>query len=1452
MRKLFATLVLLIGGAALMANSVHAASEGSTGFEDGTKLMNAKISKQLRTRAANLGVSATPTPNDTVWVGFVDPTAVPAVTNYWNVGGMLGEPGGFANHPYYNTSGLWTFENDQITKTHGDSLLGWWPVRSPHRNASGATLVDEDRPWWTIELGNQANFVINQGAAHKRTFGVIGVWHRDPGGNGLAVGSPLPGTNPVQPNWTPLNDSFSAWMGLRSHGDVTVGDPITGNAFNATVLDYNQRQGALTIVNSRSFPGYGSQMDQILYKDIDMTGVAANTPVNVKFNYQTRMSTAKDAVDKTRTGWHLWDMLSENQVTTNFISAEAGTPANTDAPLDSFEVYMGAPAEGTFLTSLGTTEAIYDAQRRWMGEVVQRNHARWLMGVAGDNNGTGVVLTLSGADADDFRAAGGGKIRLAFRVHTNRGFDDEGPSYSSGGKGAAQVDNVEVDANNDATYELTGAWGDFEAAGSIDNDTGVAATAAWKSTGKPPAIYFHTEDVAGLPYQDLCGAVGSPNRICNLDGTVISAGIHEENEAASSALIPTEREGEWGIISPTVNLMALSKVKNGWNLTLEEASPTDDYYTWYEMYAGIFDVFATGAIWQFGFQSYPAAQALDPAKPFEPVGGQQAWGEVCLPGFLYFNPDIQCFQVIDGANTNGLIKTSNPSGQPDSLRLFLQKLNQCYRFGITTGCGPTDGCYFDNMALAIVDGTPAAIGIEIWNWLNDSFPATETPGLPGTAAFDTTSALIKIGLNQAQTDGTLNRPTVPGDSLWCSAVGDSVRMDLAFRIRPGVGNYVTIGNPASGLRQLPTGLTAATSGDGSFWGSYMASPGLYASSGAVAAHAAAPSGWSSLVWNTARIDTVFGNLFPVQGQGIGNPNTGGQWAGTYHEDEVGVFGGSPGPRNSLGIARNRCFMIDETGGAVAANITCGSGTFPPVWVTNNPSGVGYNGQTQTYQGTKVVPDGLLTPGAHVQYFLRRHDLGDPDPNQFAMAPDTGRVSPQNLEGSSDGHRWQEFSVLPDRWKDPAFNQGGLGMACMLYVDLNDRRGNERVWKAVSDSIGATSALARGASDGYGGVPGGTSVNDPTYFIANKNASAGSTWDMYGTKASESLTTGAASIGGRLGFIPVFPNLAEGKTTKNPPTLDMLEAYYKVLLILTGDLNSGILGPFADRSSDDTGMLQLFLNGATPSAKRGIMIEGDGFAEFCDGTGAGSPQFTFMTNYMGATLVAPGYLTASGNSAATVDLITKTSINAAGDIYGINNTCLQTLDILAVNTGLLEATVASEYAPGGGAYVSGVVKPSAVARPWIALLDGWDIENLRSRFGNSTVGRVAYFYYTLNQLFGAICPLTGAPSVTLDVPNNGNGSQFVNFAKVLGNPVVNGSALIQLSIAKKDFVEIKVFDVAGRQIRLVASRQFEAGLNPVTWDGRDDHGKQVPRGVYFARISSRANNFENLNKIVVLN
>lgn len=1478
MRKSLVALLLAAGATAFVANLALAAVGIDNGDNLSPKLMNSAMAKELQTRAARLGSSVGTV--DTIYIGFT-PGHHNTTNNWWSIYSgsdkFTPPPAGQGWHNPPKKGGMWDFE-PPYADVGGDSLQGWWSVRNQMSGTGGLTIPDHLRPWRALDFGNLANHVF---ANNKRTFGVVGVWHVD-GGN-LVVppastnwGPPNPAETDGGVKWAPLAGTKSAWMGLRRHGDTSVSDPVTKNPFNEDVLALDWFTAVSNGGTDKKFPGYGGQMDQMLYRDIDLSG-AGDSTLTVSFQYRTAMSTQYSTNNLTRTGWFVNDPLTviTGGAAPNFIqnNSTVATP-----PVDSLMVYVGAPAEGSVILSDGNTHTIFDPMRRWFGEVIRSNEGLYkqIFSIGGTNASTSSGdLVVPKSILTPLKAAGANKVRLVFRVKTNYLYDDEltvATGYSSGGVGAAIIDNVSVKKGTGGATVI----GAFENATDIDNSTaGSVNTTVWRSTGKPPQAFHHVHQLnpsTGLVYQDLCGQPGNPARICDMQGQIVSAGDHDHNERSGGTFGTAEQEPFQGIFSPTIQFVGPVSGPNTIGLDASsvntDAVATDDYYIDYELYTGIFDFFNQGNAWRFGFMSYPGANTLTGA------GEHKRWGEVRFPGFIFFNPDKQCFRDLEAVKGNGLLRTTNASGIPDSCRIFLGTRQEAYRFGIPQSEW-LDGAYWDNISLDIVDGEAGApLSADIWQFYQDTFPANDNAGLVGTpTAFDTTTALVKSGINISPTTGNTNRFDVPGDTTVVIADGDSVRVDMVFRIFPGPGNYVT---PSLGvnspLKRVSNSATpaVATANSSNFWESYLANTGPTpggspAYNGPATTHPTASSGplagqkiWSPNAWNMARMDTADVNVFQMQGRGVVTPASSGLFMTAYHEAEL-----NGAIRSNLGVARNICFVADTAQTVSTQTVICGSGAlppgivYPPVWLS--APGSGYNGVSTTKEGTKIIPDGLLTPGSHVDYFFRRQDGTS---TTVYFCPDTNTVSPQNTEGpSTDGHRWQEFSVLPDRWKSPSYTNPvlgtpGRGDACMLYVDQNDRRGNERTWVGVADSIGATRAEKYGANNGWHAAGDGD-VNDPAGFVRKHAGQAGTTWDMYQVKASESLNTGPGSLGSRGGVSALSFNdntntQINGKTSRQGPSEAMLNAYYKILFVLTGDLNSSIFGPFNNKSQNDYKIMQDFLLKGTdtyPTPSRGFFAEGDGFVEANDASTAG---FNFLTSYLGVELRNPSYLVESQNTNLSADILPTAEVDPGlTDIYGLRNACTFTLDVLDRTAGLSgETAEASFYEPvGGGApYISGVVKHISATNPWISLVDGWNIAVLRARDEISDRGRLTYFYNVFSNVFSAICDVQGAPTITTDVPNNNDYRLFMSLSN---NPVRSGSATVNFGLTKAERVKIQIFDVSGRLVRTLADRRFEAGNNHLTWDGADNVGHQVARGVYFVRSQHADSKFTGQSKLIVL-
>lgn len=1488
MRKSFVAL-LLLAGVAVSANLAFS-DEFSA---EGQKLTNPSMIKELASRAQKLRTSASP---DTVYVGYT-PGKFNASTNWWSVG--AGSGAGFHRPPAQG--GMWDFDSAILNQPGArDSLQGWWPHRDLYVSTGGQTRTDQNRAWFLLDYGNDANYVINSGPAgptgQKRTYGVVGVWHVDGGSTVVAPGIPAP-------TWAPLGGLKSAWMGLRAHGDNTHSDPLTNNSFNENVLNFlNQDAAGLTGLDT-GFPGYGTQMDQMLYRDIDMS-TNMGSDLTVSFQYRTNMSTGIGNVASSRTGWFDKDPTAQvgdlalNPQLNNFISSSAA--GDLTAPRDSFMVYVGAPVTGaTFAATNGSTMNVMDPLRRWFSEVLKMDGWNGVTGVGGiykeilsvaGNNAVGITpITVTNADlsaggASSILGASGGKVRLVFRVKTNRGFDDMGTAYTSGGAGAAVIDDVSYTISGGGTPSAAN-WGTFEGTeagnpGDIRNQSGVDALNTWKSTGKPPAIYFHPHALqgAGLAYEDLCGQPGIAGRTCDMIGTIVSAGDHDNGEAAGGLLAgTTERELMTSMMSPTIQLVGPYPVGgNPIGLTsAAQATAGEDYYIDFELYSGIFDPPTHGAYWRYFFMAYPANSKTQIGAP----AVHSAWGSKRTPPYIIFTgPDKLCFRdfVDHPVKALSILKTSNASGLPDSVRIGVQKWQRCFVPGVTTGCSPTDGAYWDNISLTIIDGEPAALGAQFWDLLADTFPANDNNALPGTAEFDTTTAYIKSGLNTSPQSGAL-RIDVPGDSTAVTG-GDptnvGVRVDLVFRIMPGPGNYVTNNAVTSRLRKLPTAATEVANLPGvastNFWESYLASNGVAGTPGGHPTNGLGKKIWNPNVWNSGRCDTSEANTFAFQGRGLlGGPGDAGIWMGTYHEAELLI-------RTGLGLSRHKCFVATPS---EAINKTDCVNTPPFVgggidltWVT--AAGSSWDGTSFTTEGTKILPDGYFTPGTQVQYFFRKSDAASAT-TVFGIMPDTNSVFPQSLEASTDGHRWQAFSVLPDRWKETGYVNPnglvGLGKACLLVVDQNDRRGNERVWVGIADTLGATRSNKYGSHNGWHAA-GGQDINDPAQFVSNHNGQAGTTWDFYQVRAPESLTTSSGSIGSRISQSAAALGDAQlaGKESRQGPTPKMLEKYYTMMFMFSGDLNLSVLGPFDQRSQDDVGVISNWLTGGSTSApgNRAFWGMGDGFVESNDAEGIGSPQAIFNADILGVALRENSYTVSSSNSEVVPDLISSSSITTAGGgpcpypsgcnfvgrNWGVRNQCTWTNDVLEADPVSL---VAADMAPGnkyedrpGSPYQSGMLKSFSTLHPWVALVDGYDLENLTGINDISSGGRTEYFAAALANVFGQVCGIAGTPVISLDVPNSGGIREF-GFA-LRGNPMMSRSATIALSMPRADRVTAKVFDVGGRLVKTLSDGQaFPAGERLLTWDGTDDGGKQVNRGVYFTQVSYLNSKVKLASKLTVL-
>jgi hypothetical protein len=86
--------------------------------------------------------------------------------------------------------------------------------------------------------------------------------------------------------------------------------------------------------------------------------------------------------------------------------------------------------------------------------------------------------------------------------------------------------------------------------------------------------------------------------------------------------------------------------------------------------------------------------------------------------------------------------------------------------------------------------------------------------------------------------------------------------------------------------------------------------------------------------------------------------------------------------------------------------------------------------------------------------------------------------------------------------------------------------------------------------------------------------------------------------------------------------------------------------------------------------------------------------------------------------------------------------------------------------------------------------------------------------------------------TTGVPDAG--VPAIAFARPSPNPA-RGSLTLRFSLPRDANVELAIYDLAGRRLQQLASGSQTAGEHAVAWDLRDDRGRPVESGVYFARL-----------------
>ncbi|MGE5532447.1 MAG: FlgD immunoglobulin-like domain containing protein, partial [Bacteroidota bacterium] len=67
------------------------------------------------------------------------------------------------------------------------------------------------------------------------------------------------------------------------------------------------------------------------------------------------------------------------------------------------------------------------------------------------------------------------------------------------------------------------------------------------------------------------------------------------------------------------------------------------------------------------------------------------------------------------------------------------------------------------------------------------------------------------------------------------------------------------------------------------------------------------------------------------------------------------------------------------------------------------------------------------------------------------------------------------------------------------------------------------------------------------------------------------------------------------------------------------------------------------------------------------------------------------------------------------------------------------------------------------------------------------------------------------------------------------PLGSGAAQITLKLTSASSVQATVYNMAGRPVAALPSRDLPAGVSTLTWSGKSDTGAMAPRGRYLVRV-----------------
>jgi hypothetical protein len=313
-------------------------------------------------------------------------------------------------------------------------------------------------------------------------------------------------------------------------------------------------------------------------------------------------------------------------------------------------------------------------------------------------------------------------------------------------------------------------------------------------------------------------------------------------------------------------------------------------------------------------------------------------------------------------------------------------------------------------------------------------------------------------------------------------------------------------------------------------------------------------------------------------------------------------------------------------------------------------------------------------------------------------------------------------------------------------------------------------------------------------------------------------------------------------------------------------DAGTLAAFTLVEEDAAVLIPWLTLSGSGLGARGLYLSGDGMAFSMTEEAASEPTALRLLNeHMGAELVCSRLYTTDCPAGTVQDTTGCMPLMAApGDHFGPSwptvakgSGCPQfaSLDVLSPSP-----LARSGDARGNLRYdapIKGVVDYASISNwnqsgtPYKTVIDGMTVSRLRDP-GCVSVNGVDTRLNDVLTWFG----VTGGEACmdmvsSVSVPGGNEPPAMARWGLSLAGGAVtqNGTARFLVSAPSGAEVTVQVFDVAGRRVRTVFAGRLPALDHELAWDLRDDAGRRVPGGLYFARLAGADHAFTR--RLVVL-